>query len=38
VAHDFGRDIYVITLTVIDSAGQSDSDAMVMAFVDQTPD
>jgi hypothetical protein len=28
----------VITLTVTDSAGQSDSDAMVMVFLDQSPD
>lgn len=27
-----------VTLTVTDSAGQSDSDTIVMAFVDQTPD
>jgi hypothetical protein len=27
-----------VTLTVTDAAGQSDSDTMVMAFVDQTPD
>jgi hypothetical protein len=27
-----------ITLTVTDSAGQSDSDAIVIAFVDQSPD
>jgi len=27
-----------VTLTVTDSAGQSDSDTMVMGFVDQTPD
>jgi hypothetical protein len=28
----------VITLTVTDSAGQTHSNAIVMAFVDQTPD
>jgi hypothetical protein len=28
----------VVTLTVTDSAGQSDSDTLTMAFVDQTPD
>ena len=28
----------VITLTVTDSAGQSDSDSIAMVFVDQTPD
>jgi hypothetical protein len=27
-----------VTLTVTDSAGQSDSDTLLMAFVDQTPD
>jgi len=30
--------VCVITLTVTDSAGQSDSDAIPMVFVDQTPD
>jgi hypothetical protein len=34
----FGSNVCLITLTVTDSAGQSDSDVMVMAFVDQTPD
>ena len=31
-------DVRPVTLTVTDSAGQSDSDAMVIAHVDQTPD
>jgi hypothetical protein len=30
--------VCVITLTVTDSAGQSDSDTIMMVFVDQTPD
>jgi len=30
--------VCVITLTVTDSAGQSDSDVILMVFVDQTPD
>jgi hypothetical protein len=30
--------VCVITLTVTDSAGQSDSDVIKMAFVDLTPD
>ena len=38
VAHTFVSDVYTITLTVTDSAGQSDSDAMQMDFIDQTPD
>ena len=49
VAHEYTLDtchsvvnsqfgVCVITLTVTDSAGQTHSDAIVMAFVDQTPD
>jgi hypothetical protein len=47
VAHQFAVDgcqgnslfgLCVITLTVTDSAGQTHSDKIVMAFVDQTPD
>lgn len=46
LAHEYSRDasgafcggVCVITLTVTDSAGQSHSDVMKMAFVDQTPD
>lgn len=30
--------ICLVTLTVTDSAGQSDSDTLVMGFLDQTPD
>jgi len=28
----------VVTLTVTDAAGNSDSDTITMAFIDQTPD
>jgi hypothetical protein len=42
IAHDYTRGcgvtVCVITLTVTDSAGQSDSDVIRMAFVDLTPD
>jgi hypothetical protein len=35
---NFASALYVITLTVTDSAGQSHSDAMRMVTLDQTPD
>jgi PKD repeat protein len=38
VTHAYLPGQYAVTLTVTDSAGRSDSDAMLMAFVDQTPD
>ena len=34
----FGANICPVTLTVTDSAGQSDSDTIVMAFLQQAPD
>jgi PKD domain len=43
VEHEYSRDQaylgrVVLTLTVTDSAGQSDSDVIVMVFIDQSPD
>jgi hypothetical protein len=38
VTHTYLPGVYVVTLTVTDSGGQSASDAILMAFVDQTPD
>jgi hypothetical protein len=40
VAHEYPLfvSLYVITLTVTDSAGQSDSDAILMCAIDQSPD
>ena len=34
----YGSNVCLVTLTVTDSAGQSHSDAIVMAFLDQAPD
>ena len=30
--------VYTVTLTVVDSAGQSDTDALIVIYVDATPD
>src|SRR5262245_60724761 len=40
IAHDYSRSLGfgVVTLTVTDSAGQSDTDVIRMVFVDMTPD
>ena len=34
---NYATDVCVITLTVTDSAGQSDSDVFLILFLDQSP-